>query len=165
MIVAPTVAPDRAQQLEQEIVRGLEAGRTAAIYTAKCLTEYIEGEGWRHNYETLNEFLSQGEVGMSRTDAFRLIRVYRGYVLDGGVPHAELAGIDPTKLDIALPGLTQVHWKELVSDCRVMPRGDVQEKYRGSRAPSAKLDATAEPEKARCPTCQSWVDVDRIGKP
>lgn len=147
------LTPARAQQLENEIVRGVKAGRAAFFHAAAHLTEYIEGEGWRYNHESLDEFLASAELEMNSTDAYRLKRVYRGWVLEHGVPHGELADVDPKKLDAALPALEDKGWRDVLSDCRTLSRADVQAKYREGRSPDAPLDATAEPAWCSCPRC------------
>jgi hypothetical protein len=154
---------DRAHRVESEIVKGCKAVRTAWVFLAKYLHEFTEQRMWELlSYESIGEWLASPEIELSEGHVHKLVRVYRELVVERKVPPAALEGIDLAKAQTVLPAIREgeVSWKDALDDTRSLTRGDLEEEY--ARGRNKPLDAEDEPERARCPTCRSWVKKDQI---
>src|SRR5215211_1915853 len=92
-------------------------------------------DGWRLlGYESLEEWLGDPAVGLTRTHFFRLTGLWRELVVERGVPHAGLRGVDMDKLDTALPAVKrgEVEPDEAIADAHALSRSDLQQKYQPS---------------------------------
>ena len=92
-------------------------------------------DGWRLlGYESLEEWLGDPAVGLTRTHFFRLTGLWRELVVERVVPHAGLRGVDMDKLDTALPAVKrgEVEPDEAIADAHALSRSDLQQKYQPS---------------------------------
>lgn len=153
----------RAHETEAKIVKACQGIRTMGISLAKNLFEFNEEQMWRVlGYDSLNQFLAGPDIGLSKGHVMKLTRVYRELVVDRGVEMKELVGVDLEKVQFALPALKagEVAPLDVISDARALNREDMQVHYQRGR--DAPLAAEEEPERATCPTCQSFVPVERL---
>ena len=148
----------RAAKLEKTIVRAARAADTAAWALAESLYEFHELGGWSIlGYTSLQEFLAQPDLGMSRAQFFRHVQMWRYLVVEHEVAPARLAQCDPTKVATVLPAVVRgdADLDEALADTEALARSDLRVKYaKGSR--NSRLEATEEPERVRCPTCGQW---------
>jgi hypothetical protein len=144
---------DRAHKLRVEVSAAVANVRTAWWVLAERLYEFHELQAWKPlNYQSLDEFLAEPEVGLRRTQYFELVEAYRELVQVRKVRPAELEGVDYSKAMVVVPAIRaqKVGWREALADARELSRSDLRIKYRGN--PNAPLDATAEPL-IPCPCC------------
>ena len=95
---------EKAHQRQQVIFALIESSNQSVWALAKELYEFQEEGGWALlGYETLNDFLAQPEVGMSRATFFRITRCWRTLVVERKVKPKLLAKLEPTKIEVVLP--------------------------------------------------------------
>ena len=127
------------RSIEVGIVQDLTEGRTAMWRLAQHCYEFNQEEGWSAlGYESQNEWLAQPEIGMSRAQYMRLVRMYRELVVFRQIPEETLAGLDHSKLGIVMP-VIEANAKpldEILDDVRTMGARDLRETYIGVSPPS-----------------------------
>ena len=155
----------RAHECEREIVRACQGIRTAGIFLAKHLYEFVEERYWQLlGYESLNAFLASPDIELQKTQVMKLKRIYGELVVSRGAEPSTLAGVDLNKLDAALPALKtgKTDVQSVISDAKALTRDDFERLYRQNGGRDAPLDAEAEPARVQCPTCQQWTTEDRL---
>lgn len=154
----------RAHEVEQNIVKGARAMLAARVWMAGQLYAFFEERMWEVlGYDTEKQFFASPETEtLSHGYARKLARAYRELVVERNIPVKELAGVDIEKVQAALPAVRagKAEWKQVLSDAEVMPRHDFLKHYRDGR--DAPIDPSREPARVQCPTCQSWVDADKV---
>lgn len=163
-----------------QIVDGVARVNEGLAYAMKGCYDLEKSKGWaKLGFATLNEYLAQPEVTVSRTDFYRLAAIYEAYVLDGGVPAELLAGASPSKLELPIPAIEQgvVSAEQAVSDAESLTRKDLRERYRvllgDAPADGGQADGGAasgpvresEPPHPRAPVVEALapdVDVQRL---
>lgn len=121
-------------QLEAEIKSYIGQGRQAMWELARAMYEFNEESGWTAlNYENQSEWLAQPEIGMTRTQFFRLVRKYRELVVRRELPAESLVELEPSKVDIVLPAIEEgrVTVEEALEDAKSMGARDLREHYNG----------------------------------
>lgn len=154
----------RAYELERNIVQKRLLIEQTGMSLARDLCEFLDNRLWQVlDYETETAFLQSPDVNLSEGHARKLARLYREIVEERGVPLKELAGASIEKLQIALPALKdgKVGVRDVVSDAKVLGRSDMWVKYREGD-PEARLAAEDEPVRKSCPTCGSYVPVEKL---
>lgn len=165
----------QAFELERKIRARVDAGRQAWWDLAEVLYEFHEVRGWELlGYDTLEEFLGQPEIGMSRRSFFRAVQVWRDLAVVKKLPTSDLKEVEPSKAVEVRPAIMSgsVKPEKALDDAKELSVRDVVEKYRPSAIArhgqqpngSSKLDASKEPERVRCPTCRQWTTEDQIPK-
>jgi hypothetical protein len=156
---------ERARRLSAQIVDGASMIRQAWVLLAAKIAEFEAASMWKPlGYESFDGWLGSPEIQLSRNHALRLIRAHRFLVEERSVDPKSLRALDIEKVDAVLPAIRrgEVTVEQGLSDCEVLSRTDVTEKYRRGRGPDAPLDAEQEPERAPCPRCGSWVEAERL---
>lgn len=128
----PTVAQDAYSLL----LKGLGAARVGMSVAAEACWELSREQRWVDlGFSSLNEFLAQPELCMSRTEFFNLATIWEQYVLEGGIPRERLSAAGHSKLAIPLPaiGRGDVEIGEAFSDVESLGARDLREKYRAGR--------------------------------
>jgi hypothetical protein len=162
-----------AFELEREIKACVNQIHVDTWALAKALYEFREhGTHKLLGYETLEEFLGQPEIGISRSWFMALANMWRDLVVVRQVSPGRLEGIEPTKVRETMRAIRagDVHPEKALDDAAALSRSDVIEKYqpaniaRHGQSPddSTPLDASAEPERIRCPLCDGWTTEDVI---
>lgn len=144
-------APEVAHEFERRILGLARRVNASAWEMAALLYEWHEHQMWRlAGYETLNEFLAQPELGLSRTQFFRLTRLWRDLAVVKRVPTSVLAELDPSKAELVAPKIMrgEVDTEEAFADARVLGVRDLRERY------GPEPDVV--PEKVKCEACGSW---------
>jgi hypothetical protein len=166
-------AAQRAYELERKIKHAASHIHSAWWDLAEHLHTFHEGGYWRPlGYDTLAEFLAQPELGISRTQFFRLTKLWQDLVVVRQIKPESLHEIEPSKVREVAPAIMagEVEPSKALSDAQALSYRDVRERYRPDRQAkhgqkpddSTSLAAEDEPVKVECPTCGSWVDADVI---
>jgi hypothetical protein len=146
----------RAYERWKQIREACALSDSVWLTIAEALAEFIDRELWRElSYTSLSEFLADPDVEMSRSQAFRFARLWRGYVEELGVPPKRLVGLSPSKLDIALTAVKggKCGVEEALADAKALTRRDLLGKYGTGTVP----------ERVRCPSCGTLVPQARLG--
>jgi hypothetical protein len=165
-------------QLDQAIKAAIGQGRAAMWQLAKSLFEFNEEEGWVFlGYESQGEWLAQPEIGMSKRNYHRMVRLYRETVVMRKLPEATMALLEPSKVEIVLPAIESNKVKAAVAleDAETLGVRDLREKYIGPQdtpspngkgkekdAPKTKKDKKdegSEPWKEFAQAVDSWLDL------
>jgi hypothetical protein len=155
-----TALVDRAFALEQAIKESLGRGREVWWNLAEQLYAFHEAGAWSLlGYETLREFLAQPDLGMSHSTFFQAVRLWRDLIVVRQIPAETISAVEPTKMREVYPALMRgdVSIEDALADAHSLGYRDIREKYRREKPGDDKLEATDEPVRAQCPTCQSWV--------
>jgi hypothetical protein len=158
--------PDAAWNVETGIHSALTVERLAQWTLAERLYEFHEDGYWTDlGYDSLVEFLAQPELSLSRTEFFALVRLWRTLVVKRGVNPKILQALDPDKVRIVVPSVarSETEVDQALDDATRLGASDLREKYRKGRGKDGKLAAEEEPDRVRCPTCNSYVDADAVG--
>lgn len=155
-----------AFNLEVSIKDAIGRGRAAMWELAKSLYEFNEEHGWTAlNYETQGEWLAQPEIGMSKRQYHRLVRIWKEATITWSIPEADVLEIEPSKFEIVLPAIesNKATVVEALEDARSMGVRDLRETYIGPQgtpkhpreeqedASGATADGTAKPKKDKGP--------------
>jgi preprotein translocase subunit SecD len=153
----------RMQTLEREAVQHLRLIEAHWVKFAAVMVEFVEQRGWKLcDCDTLQEWLASIQCDMGERHVEKLVHVYRELVKKRGVPEELLSRVSQRRMIYALPAVTKhgADPQEVIASAEVLSYSDFNERWKGD--PNKPLDAMAEPEKARCPTCRSYVPKDRI---
>jgi len=129
------VAQARATHLE--ILKAIADGKDALWRLAKALYEFREERGWQKlNYDSLNQYLADPELGIKRATFFRLTGLWHELVVIRAVPALGLADIDTSKADMVLPAVKAGKpLQDALSDAKVLSYADLRVKYQGAKDP------------------------------
>ena len=122
-----------AFELERKIVGGVAAVSKEAWALAAHVYRFHEGGCWGLlGYDTLEEFLAQPDVSMSRTQFFRLSKTYRDLVVVREIPISALEQIDPSKVHEVAAAISrgEVKVEDALADAEKLGARDLREKYR-----------------------------------
>lgn len=184
--ISPTVqsAVDAAFQLERRIFSCAERTAETTWELAEALYLFHKSGGWGLlGYDTLNEFLAQPELGMSRRQFFSLTRMWRDLVVVRQVEVSQLKRIEPAKVQEVVPAVLRgdVDLYRALGDAEALGHRDLRARYRGrvqhaalpdsepthsdsgqAPSPDAPLEATLEPDLVQCPVCRTLVHPTRL---
>jgi hypothetical protein len=117
-------------------------------------------------YDSLDEFLAQPDLGISRSQFFKMTKTWRDLVVVKKLPASDLKEIEPTKVREVVPAIMRgdVSPEDALDDAKGLSFRDVVRKYRpeeqgkhGQKADdSTPLDASSEPQAVQCNVCGSW---------
>ena len=156
-----------AFQMELQIKKVAVHVHEAWWVMAELLYEFHEKGYWAHlNYDSLDEFLAQPEIGISRSQFFRMNKMWRDLVVVKELPTATLKELEPSKVREVVPAIMRgdVEPEDALDDCAGLSYRDVRKKYRpeeaqkhGQKADDSKpLAAEDEPVAVQCDACGSW---------
>lgn len=134
---------------------------------SQALYEFHDRGYWSAlGYESLDEFLAQPELGISRSQFFQMTKLWRDLVVVKQLPAENLKALEPSKVREVAPSIMrgEVKVEDALDDAASLSFRDVKEKYRleerakHGQAPddSTPLDADKEPERRKCDKCGSW---------
>ena len=163
----------QAFELERRIKANMVSAHSAWWALAESLYEFHDLRGWRAvGYETVAEFLAQPEIGMAERTFFNAVRMWRDYHVVRQLPKEALAEAAPSKMREALPAVMagDASPEQVLEDAKSLSYRDVIERYstkaiaqHGQAADgSTPLDASAEPQRIRCPGCGHWTTQAEI---
>ena len=154
------------------IVRGM---REAWVSLAADLYNFFDQQMWADlGHESFDSYLADPDVEIGRRWAYELVALYRELVINRQIETATLKAIEPSKLQEVLPAMRrgQVTIRQALADAQSLSRNDIRERYSSTGAgrvngkpdTTTRYDATSEPQYVRCPTCNSRVREDEIGR-
>jgi hypothetical protein len=163
-----------AFSLEQAILSNARNVSEATWELAGDLYHFHEIGGWSLcGYDTLEEFLARPELGLSRSQFFRLTKAYRDLVVVRKIDVDELKQIEPSKVQEVIPAIMRgSNVEKALTDAKELGRRDLRTKYRKGDEkegikPSGKppvdddepdFDADPAAERVECPHCGTLVD-------
>lgn len=121
-------------QLEVSIKDAIGRGREAMWQLAKSLYEFNEEHGWTAlGYESQGEWLAQPEIGMSKRNYHRMVRLWNHTVVLRSIPEEDVIEIEPSKMEIVLPSIesNKKTVVEALEDARSLGVRDLREVYIG----------------------------------
>lgn len=146
--------------------------RRAWIEMGRYLYEFHAMKGWEAlGYDTQEEWLAQAEIGIHRTQAFRLRQAYRELCIDRQVSVERLGEVDPSRVWEILPAIRrgQVDAERALADAEVLGEADLRERYaRMPVLPSPGDEPPIEPDDwhwESCPSCGSRIRVHDTEEP
>lgn len=159
-----------AFESERKIKDAMVKANVAWWDLARMLYEFHEQGYWSLlGYETLDEFLAQPDLGLSRSQFFRMTRLWRTLAVQRKIPVQKLKQLEPSKVREVAPAIERgdVKIDKALSDVATLGHRDVRAKYnaverakRGvpeSTAPGDEpLAAETEPVQVQCEHCGSW---------
>jgi hypothetical protein len=151
---------DACHELEVSIKDAIGRGRVAMWDLAKSLYVFNEEHGWSAlGYETQGEWLAQPEIGMSKRQYHRMVRIWKETVITRAIPEADVIEIEPSKLEIVLPAIesNKTSVLEALEDARSMGVRDLRETYIGPQSAPTPLRDDEDDEDAS--------GMDAEGKP
>lgn len=157
----------QAFNLERSIKKAAVLAHASWWALAELLYKFHEGGYWTDlGYDSLDEFLAQPEIGISRAQFFKQSKVWRDLVVVKKIKPKELEALEPAKVAEVVPAIMrgEVKPKDALDDAQELSFRDVKIKYRPeergkhgqSPDDSTPLDADAEPEVVKCAVCGSW---------
>lgn len=164
---------DTAFALERLLKEASAGARRSWWDMAKVAYQVHQQRAWELlGYDTLEEFLGQPEIELSRRGFFRAVQEWRDLVEVKQIPVETLQAIEPSKAHEVRPAIMSgsVKVEQALSDAQELSYRDVVEKYRPSKVAkheqspngSTPLAAEDEPERVRCPCCRQWTTEDEI---
>jgi hypothetical protein len=117
------------------------------------LHEMSEGPYRELGYRRFRDYLDS--VGLSRSQAHRLLRIWRRFVLEGGARPDELAEHDMSKLELVVRGDGPVDAGRLIEMASTHSTRELQELYR-----TGELG----PPRVPCPSCGRPLPI-KSGRP
>lgn len=156
---------ERAAELERQIVSSYRAVRAAWPHQAALLHTFHEDKAWlRLGYESLNDWLAQSDVPLSRSSYMLHVRLYEVFVVTHGLPVERLELVYVTKAREVLSAVRKgrVPPEKALADAEALSRSDLVEVYGKGRDPE-HLEAELEPARERCPTCGGWYVPEGTG--
>lgn len=150
--------------LERDIRKAAVLAHASWWALSELLYKFHEGGYWSDlGYDSLDEFLAQPEVGISRSQFFKQSKTWRDLVVVKKIRPSRLKELEPSKVREVVPAIMrgEVKPEQALSDTEELSFRDVVIRYRpeeqgkhGKR--DAPLDAEAEPQRVQCKVCGSW---------
>ena len=152
---------------EQQVKQAAGSIHEAWWNFAEKLYVFHEGGYWQVlGYDSLAEFLAQPDLGLSRSQFFKMTKTWRDLVEVKKIKPARLMKLEPSKVHEVVPAIMrgEVKPKDALDDAAALSYSDVKKKYRpaeaakhGQKADDSKpLDASSEPQAIKCSVCGSW---------
>lgn len=136
---------EAAYDVDQRLKSALAAGREAAWEVAEACADFADSQGYLDlGFDSLNEYLGDPDIGISRSFFQKLVRIARFARTRQLVD--EFRTLELTKVSVVLPAMQsgQVPAEQAISDVRSLSRSDLVEAYIGPR--ERNLDPLPEPE-------------------
>ena len=103
---------------------GLEMGKELHIFQREEQSKEL-------GYYSFNAFLADPDVSIARTTAFRLMRIYRKYILELSVPKSALVPIGTSKLDMLIPYVDKDNTDEMLNKGATLTGGNLKSELTG----------------------------------
>jgi hypothetical protein len=161
--------------LEQRIRAEVKEIRARWITLAQMLFTFNEQSSWQLlGYESFDEWLAQPHIDIPRSSAYKLMAMYREYVVKLGAAPEELAAFDQSKLAVVLPAIRRgkIGLKTALVEAEQLSWRDLNERYGSQRRDSngagpdtsTHYDAESEPAWTVCPKCGSRVRETELAR-
>jgi hypothetical protein len=143
---------EQAHQAEAKVREVLGETKAAAWRLAEALYAFDEAVGWRRlGHESLEEWLAQPEIGITKTTYYDLVGAWRKFVIHRGVEGERLKVLDPSKVAIVANSVekSKATVEEALSDAEALGYRDLRAKYAKAKPPEAGLPQGGETEDAQ----------------
>jgi hypothetical protein len=123
---------DAAFAVEKRIKSALADGRRALWALSEALYEFDELCGWpKLGYKTKSEWLADPEISITSATYYRLVKLWREFVLRHKVALPALGELEPSKVDIVLGRLRShsVTLEQAINDVKTQGWRDLREVY------------------------------------
>ena len=126
-----------AHALDEEIVSCVKRFAETGWQLAEALYTFHEMGGWALlDCDKLEEWLAKPELGMSRTQFFRLVRSYRVLVVENKVTAEQLVKLDPSKVAEVVPAIERgAEISTVLADVEALGARDLRAKYAKGKPP------------------------------
>jgi hypothetical protein len=128
------VDPDRAFELERNVMAARNAERASWLPLAAALYAFHATQAWKElGWERFTDWLADPELGLGRRHAYRMIAVW-SWAQDNQIDNQTLAECDITKLAVVLPAVLKDETLDIahvLSDVQALSRSDLNVKYGG----------------------------------
>ena len=124
---------DAAFELERKIKTAARDFHTSWWELAEALYTFHEEGSWKLlDYDSLDAFLAQPDLGISRAHFFRMTKMWRDLVITKGIAPATLHAIEPSKAREVVPAIMrgEVKPSDALADATELSYSDVRFKYR-----------------------------------
>jgi len=118
-----------AEKVYQGIINIIQDLNRNFLELGQSLYVVAEYELWEGRADTFEEFLEMPEIGLHKSQAFALMRIYKTFVLEFGIPEKQLALVGSTKCTALLEGKKEIdsdNVEELLNDAQHMTVNDVK---------------------------------------
>lgn len=117
--------------LQQQIIQGMSIAAVVWWKASEAMYEFHEMGGWGLlGYETLEEWLAQPDLSMSRSQFFRNVRAWRVLVVEQSIAPDQLESLQPSKVDEVLPAIRKgADIEDVLADVRTLGARDLRIKY------------------------------------
>lgn len=128
-----------AHDAHEQLLLATQNMRGLSMVVARACHQLRVAEGWQHlGYSSLNEYLAQPELGMSRRTFMYLAAIWDTFHVKGGIPVERLVEADWTKLAETLRavGAGACTTEDAISDAIALGFRDLREKYQAGNGES-----------------------------
>jgi hypothetical protein len=145
-----------ARAAEVKVLTAISHGKEAVWELAEALYHFDEASGFRRlGHESLEEWLAQPEVGITKSVYYNLVGSWRKMVVHRSIEPARLHQLDPSKVSIVAEavGKSKVSVEDAFNDVETLGYRDLREKYKKPKKTAEKKDGKAkEPATSTLPT-------------
>lgn len=123
--------------IDQELKAALRRGQAVLWDVAEQCYLFNESRGWLDlGIETLEEYLAQPEIGMSRASFYKFKRTWQSLVVDRKIAADKLRALEMSKVALVAPKIiaNKATVEEALADAESLAWGDLRDKYIGERA-------------------------------
>ena len=116
-----------AWQAHRQLVELKQAIEGGFIEMGRILCEIQENRYYEDlDYDTFDAYLGQPELGISKRHAWRMIGVYKDFVMQLEIDSVLLLEAGTSKLDTIRPHITEDNAQELLNMATTLSRSDLQ---------------------------------------
>ena len=161
---AVVASASTAFNLEQRIKQTALVAHASWWALSELLYEFHEGGYWADlGHDSLDAFLAQPDIGISRSQFFKQSKTWRDLVIVKEIAPEKLKDLEPSKVREVVPAIMrgEVEPEKALTDAEELSFRDVVIRYRPEEqgkhgARDAPLDASQEPQRIQCKVCGSW---------
>lgn len=116
----------------------------------KELCEFQQLEQWRDlEYNSFNAFLADPDVNISRRTAYRMMRIWKQYVIEMNIQTEKLIAIGGTKLDMIASHVDQGNVDRWLNTAATLSKSDLKAELDGTEPTYTPLDWRSQLREAR----------------
>lgn len=144
---------ESAHEIHDRLLRATASANSLWVHQAQAISDMCACEGWKDlGYESRAEWLTQPELNVQPDTARKLRWVFETFT-EKGATLEQLSEVSPYALAITTKrvGDGEAEFERAIADAKSMHTEELKIRYGGDLG--EELDADAEPEKWKCPTC------------
>lgn len=144
-----------AFQLHQQLITLKKSIGLQFLNVGRVLWSLREGERWRAIEPDISweGYCLSPDVSISPSHARNLIRVYRKFVVELGLPEEALCDIDPRKLTAIIPRISKENGEMMLERARSLSRMDLTQTLKEDGLPEDHVHDWQEVSYRRCKIC------------